>query len=177
MLTTIEVFELIVENTDPNKGLLVTREQHEKFLEYIGAREEPQETPWKQSLTLAPDATADAAADVEDKTPGDLFEELLAHYKKVFTMPLGECFKYNFLTWNYDDLRFRQWQPARSNPLDLLAKSELTIENYTDSNKKKSSGRHHSREENEDEDKREEKKSMSQEATAGGGFTSVNMDE
>jgi len=29
--------------------------------------------------------------------------------------------QYNFLTWNYDDLRFRQWQPDEENSLEQLA--------------------------------------------------------
>jgi hypothetical protein len=86
--------------------------------------------------------------------------------------------QYNFLTWNYDDLRFRQWQPAGSNPLEQLARKELTIENDTDPNKQKSSGRQRAREENEGEDKGMGKKSKSHEIGAvGGGRTSVNMDE
>jgi hypothetical protein len=86
--------------------------------------------------------------------------------------------QYNFLTWNYDDLRFRQWQPDEENSLEQLARSALTIENDTDPNKQKLSRRQRAREENEGEDKGMGKKSTSQETAAGGGgSTSVNMDE
>jgi hypothetical protein len=86
--------------------------------------------------------------------------------------------QHNFLTWNYGDLRFCQWQPAKKDPLEVLARMELTIENDTDPNKQKSSGKHRSRDESEGEDKGGGKKSMNKEAPAGGGeSTSVHMDE
>jgi hypothetical protein len=86
--------------------------------------------------------------------------------------------QHNFLTWNYGDFRFSQWQPARKDPLERLAKMELTIENDTDLNKQKSLGKHWSRDESEGEDKGGGKKSMNKEAPAGGGeSTSVHMDE
>jgi hypothetical protein len=86
--------------------------------------------------------------------------------------------QHNFLTWNYDDLRFGQWNPARSDPLEVLARMELTIENDTDLNRPKSSGKHRSRDESAGEAKGGGKKSMNKEAPAGGGeSTSVHMDE
>jgi hypothetical protein len=88
------------------------------------------------------------------------------------------CRTSSFLTWNYDDLHFGQWQPARKDPLEVLARMELTIENDTDLNKPKSSGKHRSRDESAGEDKGGGKKSMHKEAPAGGGeSTSVHMDE
>jgi hypothetical protein len=86
--------------------------------------------------------------------------------------------QHNFLTWNYDDLRFGQWNPARKDPLEVLARMELTIENDTDLNKPKSSGKHRSRDESAGEDEGGGKKSMNKGAPAGGGeSTSVHMDE
>jgi hypothetical protein len=87
--------------------------------------------------------------------------------------------QYNFLTWNYDDLRFRQWQPASSNPFEQLAKKKITIENDTDLNKQKSSGKQRLRDENEGEDMGGEKRkpTSQEEAASGGGSTSVTMDE
>jgi hypothetical protein len=84
----------------------------------------------------------------------------------------------NFLTWSYDDHRFRQWQPDGENPLERLARSVLTIENGTISGKQKSSGKQRSREDNEDEDKAAGRKPMNQATeVSGGGGTSEGMDE
>lgn len=84
----------------------------------------------------------------------------------------------SFLTWSYDDPRFRQWQPDGENPLERLARSVLTIENGTISGKQKSSGKQRSREDNEDEDKAAGRKPMNQATeVSGGGGTSEGMDE
>jgi hypothetical protein len=94
--------------------------------------------------------------------------------------------QYNFLTWNYNDLRFRQWKPDEENSLEQLARSAITIatiENNTDPNKQKSSGRQRGRDkENEGEDKGMGKKSPLRPQLSPGSWrcrrcTSVNMDE
>ena len=88
----------------------------------------------------------------------------------------GWCARVSILILGWTATGF--WQPARKDPLEVLARMELTIENDTDLNKPKSSGKHRSRDESAGEDTGGGKKSMKKEASAGGGeSTSVHMDD